>query len=477
MNTHLKEYEFGGGYLKRFVLYLISCIVICNFVTIPLFADENVISDMGFEGIEIVKAETYQPIDRDVSESLKNVSLGGDPIGPMYRSKSVSEPYWKTENGIKNFYDADGNLMYHHGSKMIIDVSEHNGEIDWQKVKNAGIDGAILRVGWGYLGEDAQFKRNIQECNRLGIPYGVYLYSYAYDANFAFAEAEGTVEMLSKVSVNLSYPIYYDIEAFKEWNDNGVTRKHPNDPAEYEKIIATYINRMSELGYGGKVHVYSYRSYLQNQLNSQKILSYVSWIAAYTRTLGYDNKYYSGIEGWQYTSSGKVNGISGRTDISCFGDQMFNNEIANEIPEVINTQLRKQGLSFSGGNITGFKIGSTLTDYATGFSTAGVVTFYNKRGSALSGGKVATGQTVSFVIEENGRPSTYNMNIILRGDVNGDGRISAIDYSIIKNHILKISKLDGSEFYAGDVNRSGNISAIDYSLVKNDILNIGKIKQ
>ena len=135
--------------------------------------------------------------------------------------------------------------MYHQGTQKVIDVSEHNGKIDWEKVKQSGIDGAILRVGYGNRMEDKYFKRNIEECNRLGIPYGIYLYSYAYDENFAYAEAEGTVEMLSKYHVNLSYPIFYDIEAFDSWNDGGVTRRHPTTVAEYEKVIGTYLDYMN----------------------------------------------------------------------------------------------------------------------------------------------------------------------------------------------------------------------------------------
>ena len=81
---------------------------------------------------------------------------------------------------------------------------------------------------------------------------------------------------------------------------------------------------MNQLGYQGKVHVYSYRSYLQSVLNSSKILSYTSWIAAYTNTLGFTNKYYDGSYGWQYTSSGSVDGISGKVDMSAFSsDQLI----------------------------------------------------------------------------------------------------------------------------------------------------------
>ncbi|WP_336251278.1 GH25 family lysozyme [[Clostridium] innocuum] len=78
----------------------------------------------------------------------------------------------------------------------MINVSEHNGQIDWEKVKASNVDGMIIRVGYGYLMEDKYFQYNVSECNHLGIPYGVYLYRYAYDVNFAFEEANETDEML-----------------------------------------------------------------------------------------------------------------------------------------------------------------------------------------------------------------------------------------------------------------------------------------
>ena len=307
-----------------------------------------------FENIKIVTEETYKQEDTNVSKRMANVPMGNSiPQTQAFQSKT-SMPYWTETNGVKNFYDAENNLMYHKGTKKIIDVSEHNGKINWEKVKSSGVDGAIIRVGWGYLGEDKYFQRNVSECNRLGIPYGIYLYSYAYDANFAYAEANGTAEMLSKVNLNLSYPIYYDIEAFKSWTDSdGSIRKHPNTPFEYEQVIATYINRMNELGYNGKVHVYSYRSYLQNQLNSPKILPYVSWIAAYTPTLGFENEYYNGEEGWQYTSSGYTDGIDGRVDISCFSDQFFNKKIIIEAPKLESIKASKGVLTLSWNKIEG----------------------------------------------------------------------------------------------------------------------------
>ena len=330
--------------MKRIKTLLVVALLLGN-VVYSIKAKENgtLKTDNGddFQNVEIVTEDTYKPIDPQVSKLMQDVAMGTNTDNKVINEKvRTSNPYWSVIDGEKSFYDAEGNLMYRKGTKMVIDVSEHNGIIDWNKVKAAGVDGAIIRVGWGYLGEDKYFQRNVSECNRLKIPYGIYLYSYAYDANFAYAEANGTAEMLSKVSLNLSYPIYYDIENFTPWNDNGVTRRPPANPDEYEKVIGTYINRMNELGYKKIVHVYSYRYYLETKLKSAKILPYVSWIAAYTQTLGYENKYYSGEQGWQYTSSGSVSGINGRVDMNCFSD-----EILNPVPRMIELNVKQKKIT------------------------------------------------------------------------------------------------------------------------------------
>lgn len=427
-------------------------------------------TEPGFQGIDVVTQDTYQPLDRNVAAKLENKAMGSSqPSMDMYRSARASAPYWKNDDGAKSFYDAQGTLMYRHGSKMVIDVSEHNGNINWEKVKAAGIDGAIIRVGYGYLGEDKYFQRNVRECNRLGIPYGIYLYSYAYDKNFAYGEAEGTAEMLKKVSLNLSYPIYYDIEAFDSWNDNGTTREHPNTVQEYEGIIATYIERMSALGYGGKVHVYSYRSYLQNQLNSPRILPYVSWIAAYTQTLGFDNTYYNGEEGWQYTSSGKVDGISGRVDLNCFSNQFYNTALSTSIPSNMQAALQKSGAKFSNGYLSGMKLGTDLTSLANNLSSVGAVTCFNKNGGIVNGGRIATGQKITVTTNTNGTTATYTVVVVVRGDVNGDGKISALDYVKVRNKLDGKKSLLYYEAQGADVNSDGKISALDYVKIRNQL--------
>ena len=97
-------------------------------------------------------------------------------------------------------------------AKKIIDVSVFQGVIDWEKVK-PHIDGAILRCGYGMDQQDQddkQFKRNADECTRLGIPFGVYIYSYATSIEKAKSEAAHVLRLIK--GYKLSYPVYLDLE-------------------------------------------------------------------------------------------------------------------------------------------------------------------------------------------------------------------------------------------------------------------------
>ena len=354
------------------------------------------------------------------------------------------------------------------------------GEVEWIDAQGGYvIPGLVDMHIHGYLGEDTYFDYNISECNRLGIPYGLYLYSYAYDANFAYAEAVGTAEMLKDANVNLSYPFYYDIENFTPWNDNGTTRRPPKTIAGYESVISTYITTLSGLDsrLSGKIHVYSYRSYLTGVLNSPKvILPYVSWAAEYGPQLQFTNRYYTGAQGWQYTSSGTVSGVSGRVDISCFSDQFYNKELSTTIPDVLKEKLDAQGLRFQEGYISGFALGSNLSTLAASLSSLGAVTCTNASGNIISSAKVASGQTVSVVIEENGEPMTYTMQVVIRGDLNGDGNIGATDLYKLKLHIIHKELLSGAFLQAAKL-ANDSAGATSLLKIKNDIIGKEKIKQ
>ena len=187
-----------------------------------------------------------------------------------------------------------------------IDVSEHQGRIDWDAVKASGIDFAILRVGFGapsWGGRvDYQFSRNISECERLGIPYGIYIYSYAWDDQQAADEASMVIGCLSGHNPRL--PVYYDLEdksIIADGRQSGIASR-----------AQVFCNRISAAGY--KPGIYANLYWFNNILTDSvfKSSSWDHWIAQYNSECHYTGNY----SFWQYTSSGKVSGISGNVDMN-----------------------------------------------------------------------------------------------------------------------------------------------------------------
>ncbi|HGL8886132.1 TPA: GH25 family lysozyme [Streptococcus pneumoniae] len=220
---------------------------------------------------------------------------------------------WVHRNGKRYFFNNREEQVGTEHAKKIIDISEHNGRInDWKKVIDENeVDGVIVRLGYSGK-EDKELAHNIKELNRLGIPYGVYLYTYAENETDAENDAKQTIELIKKYNMNLSYPIYYDVE---NWEYVNKSKRAPSDTDTWVKIINKYMDTMKQAGYQN-VYVYSYRSLLQTRLKHPDILKHVNWVAAYTNALEWENPYYSGEKGWQYTSSEYMKGIQGRVDVS-----------------------------------------------------------------------------------------------------------------------------------------------------------------
>ena len=227
---------------------------------------------------------------------------------------------WVHRNGRRYFFNHREEQVGTDQVKKVIDVSEHNGRIsDWKKViDDNGVDGVIVRLGYSGT-EDKELAHNVKELNRLGIPYGVYLYTYAENETDAENDANQTIELLKKYKMNLSYPIYYDVE---NWEYVNKTKRASSDTGIWVKIINKYMATMKQAGYQN-VKVYSYRQLLQTRLNHPDILQHVNWVAAYTDALDWNNPHYSGSKGWQYTSSEYLKGIRGRVDVSVWYQTMI----------------------------------------------------------------------------------------------------------------------------------------------------------
>ena len=185
-----------------------------------------------------------------------------------------------------------------------IDVSYHQGTIDWEKVKNSGqVDFAIIRCGIGMdqtNQDDTQWENNTSECERFGIPYGTFLYSYADTVEKARSEAQHVVRLVQ--GKNLTYPIYYDME------DNSVMNKIDSKTAG--EIAQTFLNTLEANGYKN-VAVYSSKSLFETKLTADIFNRYPRWVAHYNDTCGYQGSYHM----WQYTNKGQIDGITGNVDL------------------------------------------------------------------------------------------------------------------------------------------------------------------
>ena len=185
-------------------------------------------------------------------------------------------------------------------AKKVIDVSYHNGVIDWAKVKASGVDGAIIRCGYGdniTSQDDKQFKRNADECTRLVIPFGVYIYSYAKTLAQAESEAQHVLRLIA--GYKLSYPVYLDLE--QAGTESGAIER---------------ANRFGDIieAAGYWCGVYANKNWWDNYLAG--LTRFTRWVARYNSELGMDN-----VDIWQYTSDGTVDGISGRVDMNhCYRD-------------------------------------------------------------------------------------------------------------------------------------------------------------
>lgn len=226
--------------------------------------------------------------------------------------------YWGTYNGTQAFFESGGNLFAQQ-AKGVVDISQWQGDINWQAAKNAGVEGAIIRIsyGWGN-GFDTKALRNIQECKRLGIPFGVYSYSYSYDSNTAAAEGADIVSLLRQAGVSpqdMAYPVFYDLE---KWTWSG--HATPTNPSVYEGIVNAWYSKLQAAGYNN-LSVYSYTSYLNGPLNASSIRNRTRWVASYGSRTGFNIS--SNDRGWQYTSSGSVAGIAGNVDLNAFGNRNF----------------------------------------------------------------------------------------------------------------------------------------------------------
>lgn len=251
-------------------------------------------------------------------------AIAGTNLPAIYQSNDYGA-HWDYHNSALAFFNADDSL-FARNAQLIIDVSKHQGVIDWEQVKASGVKGAIIRIGFGWADRDKagnkpkldeQAARNIAECKRLGIPFGVYTYSYAYDPTVAKYEGEDTVARLRQLGVSpsdLAFPVVYDLEGWTDWK----AYNPPTSPDVYEKIMNAWWAQLEAAGFHD-LSVYSYHHYLYGPLKKASIWKNVRW---YARVGGKNSwEYPTNLRLWQYSASGSIPGINTAVDLNAFGDK------------------------------------------------------------------------------------------------------------------------------------------------------------
>ncbi|WP_158098404.1 glycoside hydrolase family 25 protein [Collinsella sp. An307] len=201
-----------------------------------------------------------------------------------------------------------------------IDVSSWQGTIDWAMVKASGIvDYAIIRCGWGdnfRSQDDREFLNNVRGCLNNGIPFGIYIYSYAYNTSMAQSEASHVMRLLSEAGLSpskVAYPIYLDLEQQDSSGrpsgmDDGVFHTVSNQMLE--QIAITFCSSIENAGYNAGV--YANKNWWTNYLTESSFGEWSKWVAQYNTSCTYSGSY----DMWQCMSNGRIPGIDGNVDIN-----------------------------------------------------------------------------------------------------------------------------------------------------------------
>lgn len=224
----------------------------------------------------------------------------------------------------------------------IIDVSVHQGNINWNKVAADGVEGAVIRAGYGKGNKDQMFQANIEGAIDAGLKYiGAYWFSYAYTAEMAVNEAIYANEILEPYKEKLNLGVYFD------WEYDSMNYAKKNSAAMSRNTITEmnvlFCENIRKLGYiGGYYLNYDYQN---NYIDTSKLKGFRKWYAWYNSALNTDCYL------WQYSSSAKRDGINGNVDINeLVGSVPETSDYSQEVDRKSNQELAQEVIEGKWGN-------------------------------------------------------------------------------------------------------------------------------
>lgn len=263
---------------------------------------------------------------------------------------------------------------------MGIDMSQWQGNVDWEKIKDSGVDFVMLRLGYGkgrygskHCTMDSKFQSYVKGAKKVGLPIGIYFYSYAKNPKQALAEAEYTIEHLEGVDV--AFPVAYDIE------DASIVKA--TNKATRTEMARTYMETIKAAGYTPMF--YCNQNWYDNYLDADKLEDYEFWYARYTYVEPDRNTYDYGM--WQATSTQKLSGITENTvDLNFLYKNYFKS---------VKTQKKalKYGWHKENGRLYYYYKGKK---HKSGWFTLAGEKYYLKNGAACTGWKTISGERYYF---------------------------------------------------------------------------------
>lgn len=299
-----------------------------------------------------------------------------------------------------------------------IDISSWQKGVNFVNVKNSGIDFVIIRSSFGWFNRDNEFKNHVKGCEAVGLPYGLYHYSYALNLDQAKTEAEGLIKLAK--SCNPTYPIVLDME-----DADGYKKKSGFPSKETLVQICEYIcDQLEKAGFYAMI--YASKSWFDTYLNDARLNRFDKWLAHW-----YIEKPSMDCGIWQYTDKGKVDGISGNVDMNYAYkdypaiikgmsqatpkpapkpaktvDELADEVIAGKWGE---GEERKNNLTKAGYD---YYVVQNRVNEKMGVNQ--VVTYTVKKGDTLSGIAKKYGTTVNEIAKKN---NIKNVNLIFPGQV------------------------------------------------------------
>ncbi|MBP3323965.1 MAG: glycoside hydrolase family 25 protein [Clostridia bacterium] len=253
-------------------------------------------------GSPLYKEPAMEAIDGYESDTLI--------INDMYRGQTDIPKFDIELNTYQTeLFEVKNNQVYYPGAKIGIDVSSHQGEIDWEKVKETGIDFVIIRTGYrgysrGRINHDDFFKANIKGATEAGLDVGVYFFSQALTTAEAEEEAAQVLESIR--GYDISYPIFFDWETVEAEN----ARTNEAEGELITECAAAFCKKISKAGF--TAGVYFNKSQAYDFYDLEKLSAYEFWLAEYQLV---PSLYYN-FDMWQYTCEGGLSGINTDVDVN-----------------------------------------------------------------------------------------------------------------------------------------------------------------